>query len=50
MKLSSMQIAGSKKIVDTLSPGVLNQAVKLPVEKTDVNLLPKYTVARMKIK
>lgn len=50
IKLGVIQIAGSKKTVDTLSPGVVNQAIKLTVPKKDIKLLPKHTVARIKIK
>ena len=50
LKLAGIQPANSKKIVDTLSPGVTNQAIKLPIDKEDINLFPKYTVARIKIK
>ncbi len=50
IKLGIIQIAGSKKTVDTLSPGVVNQAIKLNIPKKDIKLLPKHTVARIKIK
>jgi len=50
LKLMGIQLANSKKVVDTLSPGVANQAIKLPIDKEDIHLFPKYTVARIKIK
>ena len=45
-----IQIANSKKIVDTISPGQLNIAVKIDIDKQYIKLFPKYTVARIKIK
>lgn len=50
IKLGDIQVANSKKIVDTLSPGQINIAAKINIDKKDINLFPKYTVARIKIK
>ena len=50
IKFVGIQIANSKKIVDTISPGQLNIAVKIDIDKQYIKLFPKYTVARIKIK
>ena len=50
IKLGDIQIANSKKIVDTVSPGQLNQAIVFSVPEQDIKLFPKYTIARIKIK
>ena len=50
IKLGEIQVANSKKIVDTLSPGQINIAAKINIDKKDIHLFPKYTVARIKIK
>ncbi len=50
IKIGDIQIANSKKTVDTLSPGQLNIAAKISVDKKDIGLFPKYTIARIKIK
>ncbi len=49
LKIGNMKIAGTKKIVDTLSPGQANIAVDVELPKEDINLFPVYTVARKKI-
>lgn len=50
IKIGNIQIANSKKVVDTLSPGQLNIAAKISIDKKDIGLFPKYTIARIKIK
>lgn len=50
IKIGDIQIANSKKVVDTLSPGQLNIAAKISIDKKDIGLFPKYTIARIKIK
>lgn len=50
IKLGDIKIADSKKIVDTISPGKLNQAINLSVPQEDAKLFPEYTIARIKIK
>ena len=50
IKLGNIQIANSKKVVDTLSPGQINIAAKINIDKNDIHLFPKYTIARIKIK
>jgi putative protease len=50
LKLGDIQPANSKKTVESLSPGVANQAIKIKIKKSDIKLLPVLTVARIKIK
>jgi len=50
LKLGDIQPANSKKTVETLSPGVANQAVKIKIDGENIKLLPVLTVARIKIK
>lgn len=50
VKIENIQIANSKKIVDTISPGKLNQAIVISIPEKDIKLFPKYTIARIKIK
>jgi len=47
IKLETIQLANSNKVV-VISPGALNQAIKININKQDIALFPKYTVARMK--
>ena len=49
IKLETIQIANSNKIADTVSPGEPNKAIRINIKKQDINLFPKYTVARIKI-
>lgn len=49
LTIDEMKIAGTKKIVDTLSPGQSNIAVDIEIPKQDINLFPVYTIARKKI-
>jgi putative protease len=49
LKLGDIQPANSKKTVETLSPGVANQAVKIKIDGENIKLLPVLTVARIKI-
>lgn len=49
LKIDDMKIAGTKKIVDTLSPGQSNIAVELTIPKEDIKLFPVLTIARKKI-
>lgn len=48
IKLETIQIANSSKIVNTVSPGEPNKAIKINIKRQDIKLFPKYTVARMK--
>jgi len=50
LKLGDIQQANSKKTVESLSPGVANQAIKIKIKKSDIKLLPVLTVGRIKIK
>lgn len=50
LRLGDIQPANSKKTVETLSPGVANQAVKIKIDGENIKLLPVLTVARIKIK
>ena len=50
IKLGDIQIANSRKVVDTISPGQVNQAIVISVPEQDIKLFPKYTIARIKIK
>ena len=50
LKLGDIQPANSKKTVESLSPGVANQAIKIKIKKSDIKLLPVLTVGRIKIK
>jgi len=50
IKLGDIQIANSRKVVDTISPGKANQAIVITVPEQDIKLFPKYTIARIKIK
>jgi len=49
IKLETINLANSNKVTDTVSPGALNQAIKINIPEADIKLFPKYTVARMKI-
>ena len=49
IKWEEIQIANSHKIVNTVSPGEPNKAIKININKQDLSLFPKYTVARIKI-
>ncbi len=49
IKLGSIQTPNSKKLLETISPGKANQSIKLPINKKDAKLFPKFTVARIKI-
>ena len=50
LRLGDIQPANSKKTVETLSPGIANQAVKIKIDGENIKLLPVLTVARIKIK
>ena len=49
IKLETICLANSNKVTDTISPGALNQAIKININKLDIKLFPKYTVARIKL-
>ena len=49
IKIEEIQIANSNKTVNTVSPGEPNIAIKINIKKQDINLVPKFTVARIKI-
>ena len=49
LKINEMKLAGTRKVVDTLSPGQSNIAVDIEIPKQDINLFPVLTIARKKI-
>ncbi len=49
LKIGDMKISGTKKFVETLSPGQSNIAVDIEIPQQDIKLFPVLTIARKKL-